>query len=552
MNSPIRHLILLNALCLVCAGIIARAEDASNTTMTSTNAAAFTTNAMETATNTAMPAATSASNAAGAGTNATFSISIRDCITRALQNNFEIRIQRLNPSIQSWGITLAQGAFDPVLSASAEYTDSVLPSQNGFSSISTNGTVFTTNLTMTGSAARTLTLSPSVGVGGTFASGARYDLSASPVGRAPSLRDNFVYSGEAAFSVAQPLLKNFGFDVNTAQIRIARKGQQIAIHNFINQVITSISTVESAYYELVFSIEDQKAKLDDLTLAKQLLDETRRKVQIGVSSPLDVTTAESGVASREEAVILADRTIKDNENALKLLISQNVMEFRNVSFVPVDYPVVETVVTDVDRSIRVAMQKRPDYLAAINNLERQNIQIKFSRNQLWPELDVNGSYGLNGVGGSFDDWNDSVASRNYPVWAAGVSLTFPLGNRQARANYQSARLTADQLLLQLKQLEQQIVVGVDNAAGHVETNLKSVDAAVVARRLAEESYQAERTKLQAGTSTTLNVLTQESALADARSREIRARASYSESLVALAQAEGTTLERHNIVLNERF
>ena len=138
------------------------------------------------------------------------------------------------------------------------------------------------------------------------------------------------------------------------------------------------------------------------------------------------------------------------------------------------------------------------------------------------------------------------------MWAAGVSFSFPLGNRQARANYHSARLQADQLLLELKQLEQQIVVGVDNAVGHVETNLKSVEAARVALRLAEESYQAERTKLQAGTSTTLNVLQQESALADARSAEIRARANYSESLVALAQVEGTTLERNNIALDQHF
>ena len=145
-----------------------------------------------------------------------------------------------------------------------------------------------------------------------------------------------------------------------------------------------------------------------------------------------------------------------------------------------------------------------------------------------------------------------VGTRENPVWAGGVTVTFPLGNRQARANYQTARLQVEQFLLQLKQLEQQIVVAVDNAVGHVQTNLKSVEAAAAARRLADESLKAEKTKLLAGTSTTFLVLQAQSQLATARSAEIRARADYAESLVTLAQAEGTTLQKNNIALDERF
>jgi outer membrane protein TolC len=263
-------------------------------------------------------------------------------------------------------------------------------------------------------------------------------------------------------------------------------------------------------------------------------------------------TSEAGVAERLQAVILAARTIKDNENALKLVISQNVQEFRGESLVPVDYPDVRPVETDVDHSISTALQLRPDYVAALQTVERQNIQVKFNHNQLWPEIDLSGSYGWNGGANNFGDLVSSEATRNYSVWSAGVSVTFPLGNRAARGTYNQSRLQADQLLLQLKQLEQQTIVNVDNAVGHVRTNYESVQAARAATRLAYESYEAEKTKLQAGTSTPVLVLQQESALADARSAQIRAEASYSESLVALAQAEGTTLQRHHIQLNESF
>ena len=469
------------------------------------------------------------------------SITIRECVERALQNNFDIKIQRANPTIDSWGVVFQPGVYDPKLSGSINYIDNTSPTGAAKS-------IWSSKL-------ETTTLAEQLSLSGNFVSGATYDLSASPTRTKGLLTTNtvgFVYAGSTTLAVTQPLLKNFGFGANTALIRIARKQRDIDVQRFLNQVITSISAVHNAYYELVFAIEDYKAKREDLGLAQQLLDENRRKLQIGTMSPLDVVQAESGVASRERAIILAERTIKDNENALKLLISQNVGEFLGESFVPVDYPVVEMVETDVDSSIRTALESRPDYIAAKQAVEKQNIQVKFNRNQLWPEIDLGASYGWNGLGDSLGNWASDVRTRDNPVWSVGVIATFPLGNRQARANYHTARLQAGQLLLQLKQLEQQIVVAVDNAVGHVRANLKGVEAASAATRLADESYKAEKSKLLAGASTTFLVLQAESLLADARSAEIRARADYAESLVALAQQEGTTLQKNNIVPDERF
>jgi outer membrane protein TolC len=352
--------------------------------------------------------------------------------------------------------------------------------------------------------------------------------------------------------VSQPLLKNFGFDVNSATIRIARKSRDIAIQNFLQQVINTISAVENAYYELVFAIEDFKAKRDDRALAQQLLDEDRKRLQTGTISPLDVTQAEAGVAERQRALIVAERTIKDNENALKLLISQDVSEFAGTSVVPADPVALEIIATDVAGSVRTALQSRPDYRAAQNTVEQQNILIKFNRNQLWPEVDVKASYGYNTGGDNFNDSINNYGTGRNPVWAAGVTLSFPLGDRASRAGYHSAKLQAEQLLLQLKRLEQQIIVAVDNAVGHVQSNWKGVEAAREATRLANESYKAEKTKLLTGSSTTFLVLQAASQLADARSAQIRAEADYNESLVTLAQTEGTTLQRHHVQLNEEF
>ena len=465
-----------------------------------------------------------------AETNQVKSLPLRECVERALANNIEIRAERINPDIKTWGITGAQGIYDPVLSGGINYQDATTPQDPGVPSKTQQ------------------TLDPTLGLAGKLPTGATYDFTANDTRLSGNIVTNFLYTGQAGVSVSQPLLKNFGLGINSANIRIARKSKAIAVQNFAQLVMTKIGAVSAAYYELVFAIENHKAKVEDLNQAKQLLDEDRRRVQVGVLTPLDVTQAEAGVAEREQAVILAARTIKDNENVLKRLICREVSEFRGLSLLPVDYPLVQRIQTDVAESTRTALTRRPDYLSAQEALARQNIGVQFNRNQLWPEIDLQGSYGLNGRGRSFSGYNDNLTTGDSPVWGVGVAVSFPLGNRPARSAYHIARLDADQLLLQLKELEQDIIVQVDNAVGHVEANLKSYEAAHEATRLAQESLDAEKKKLLAGTSTTFLVLQAQAQLADARSAEIRARADYNESLVALDQAEGTILVKNNILL----
>jgi outer membrane protein len=477
-------------------------------------------------------------------TNQMQSLTLRECVERALENNLEIKSQRINPSIGTWGVVGAQGIYDPLLAGTV------------------NGQGTTTSLSDSDAAGlglppgtfRNKNFEANASLTGKLPTGATYDLSAfGDHSYGNSFSNTFdEFSGDAAATLTQPLLKNFGLGVNAATIRIARENRNVAVQNFVQFVMTTIGNVANAYYELIFAIENHKTAVENRELAQQLLDENREREQVGTMSPLDVIQAEAGVAESEQNVILTARAIKDNENTLKRLICQQVTEFRGVSLVPVDYPLVQMVALDVAESTRTALQIRADYLSALHAVERQNINVQFNHNQLWPQLDLTGTYALNGLGHDFSGFDDNLGSGKSPSWNVGVIVSYPLGNRQARSNYHIARLDADQAVLSLKSLEQDIIVAVDNAVGHVETDLKSVEAARAATRLAQESLDAEKKKLLAGTSTTFLVLQAQTQLATARSAETRAEADYSESLVALDLAEGTILQKNNIVLDEKF
>jgi outer membrane protein len=492
----------------------------------------------------AMVLTLSSVRAEDAATNQIKSLTLRECIARALENNLEIKSQRINPSIGTWGVVNAQGVYDPLLSGTI----------NNQSTTTWLSTSDATALGLPPGTERQKSWTAGAGLSGKLPSGATYDLSTfGDHSYGNSFSNSFdEFSGDAGVTVTQPLLRNFGFGVNAALIRIARENKSVAVQNFIQFVMTTISNVANAYYELVYAIENHKAALETREEAQTLLDQNRIQERVGTMSPLDVIQAEAGVAESEQNVITTARAIKDNENTLKRLICQQVTEFRGVDMVPVDYPVVQMIALDVDESTRRALETRADYQSAIHTLESQNINVQFNHNQLWPEVNLTGTYNLDGLGHSFDSFSDNLTSTRSPYWNVGVVVSVPLGNRQARANYHIAKLDADQALLSLKSLEQDIVVAVDNAVGHVETNLKSVEAARAATRLAQESLDAEEKKLQAGTSTTFLVLQAQTQLATARSAQIRAEADYYESLVALDLSEGTILRKNDILLDDKF
>ena len=468
------------------------------------------------------------------------SLTLRECIERALAGNLDIRIERVAPAIQSWSIIRAQGAFDPAFVGELSYQDSsepLAPERAASLSLSTlDQQRLRTRAALTG----------------TLPTGTRYDLSAFDTTRSSgTLAPSFVYTGTTSLALTQPLLKNLGRSANTTAIRVARKDRQIALEQVARQVIDTVSDVSRAYFELVFAIEDHTAKLEDLNRAKALVADNRARVEVGVMSPLDVTQADAGAAEREEAVIVAERAITDRENALKRLIASDVTALRGVSLRPAESLRDEPVETDAAGSSRTALEHRPDLIQARHDVERRGMLRAFTRNQAWPEVDLETSYGLNARGDNVGNFTENVADRDNPVWSIGVIATIPLGNRQAKAAYRIARLEEEHAMLTLKRLEQDVLIEVDNAVGQVQTNYKRVEATRVASRLAEESFKAEEAKLRAGASTSFLVLQAQSQLAAARSADIRARADYSESLVELARVEGTTLQKHDITLDDQ-
>jgi len=164
-------------------------------------------------------------------------------------------------------------------------------------------------------------------------------------------------------------------------------------------------------------------------------------------------------------------------------------------------------------------------------------------------LDLFGSYGYSGSDREFSGALDQFRRGSSPFYSAGAEVSIPLGNTGARNNYKAAKAAKEQLALQLKQLEQIVLVGIENAIAVAMTSFERVRATKNASEFAEAALDAEQKKLQNGKSTSFQVLQLQRDLTAARSSEIRALADYNIALSRLASAEGTTLERRKISLD---
>jgi len=469
------------------------------------------------------------------------SLSLDDCIQQALTHNLDVQIQRYNPQISLFNLSGSYSGYDPTFGFSGQHQ------------YNRSGAEFENGQRVAGSQYNADTYASSINGGTPW--GMTYDLGgnvSSTTGRNPVTNNFFVpiqnSSGQVGLSLDQPLLKNFWIDSTRLNIRINKNRLQYSLQGVRSQVITSITDVENAYFELIYAQENVKVQQEALDLAQTQLDQDKQRVQIGSMSPLDVQQDEPQVATSRANLISAQNGLSIAENTLKNLLTDDYALWHGTNIQPTETLTADLQLFDLQDSWNKGMSQRPDLLQSRLNVEAQGIQLKFYKNQIYPSLDLIGSYGFNGAGRQFGDTFSQINQADRPFYTYGAQFSMPLSNVGPRNQAKAGKVSLEQLLLQLKQLEQNIMVQIDNAVKQAESTYQSVEATKQARIYAEAALDAEQKKYAVGKSTTFTVLQLQNNLTAARSQEIRSLADYNKALANLAEAEGSTLARNNINL----
>ena len=516
-------------------------------------------------------------------------ISLPQIIERVLENDRDLEISRIALEEAGYNVSAAAGAYDPVAGFRAYRTRSVFPIA------SLIGGAADGKLTQ-----QELNGTPQIGglspwMGGSYTANF---VNSRQLTDSQFATLNPQYPNSISLNLSQPLWRGLRFDENRHRLQVARKNKQLSAEQFRQRVIEIVTQAIGAYWELDFAWRNLDVQSEAVRLAERQYASNRRQAEQGLLAPIDVVAAQTQVATFEQNLFAAQQALTQAENGLKSMMLANRNDLLwSTGLIPETQPNLSVAVPSLEEALQHALKARPELAESAISLEMNKLDARLSEEQAKPRIDAFAnltaaglagrplppgpnpftagtdtligrlnqlselaglpavppiSFGSNGVPpiflGSYGQSLSNLAAGNFPSAQVGLQISFPLRNRTAMAQAASSAAEGRRLRALRDQIEMAVEADVRNAVQLVTSAQSRLDAAVLARRSAEEQYASEQRQFQAGTSTVFLVLERQTGFITARSREVRSRADLGEAIANLDRATARTIEAQKITV----
>jgi outer membrane protein len=469
----------------------------------------------------------------------TLTLTVDEAVRMALGSNLDLAAERLRPGIGDTQVAAAAAAFRPAISSSVQRNNQLQPPANFLVPFSTRTDVVSSNV---GLQQRL----PWFGTSYSLA----WDSSNTDSNSILNSYNPLVQSG-LSLNVSQPLLRDLRTDAPRLQLTASRLGRDTAGTRLKESEVWTVAGVKAAYWNLVSARANVDARRTAVQLAEELVRVNRAKVDVGQSPPLDLVSAQAEAASNQEQLIIAETAVRQAEDRLRLLIFDTSEDVWNVALDTVDSPPVGMVALDVDNAIANALRDRTDLARARIGVSTADSVVTFASNQRLPDVRLNAAYQASGLGGTevlrsggfpgtvvgpgnvtnFGAVLDQVFRTDYPTWAVGVSVSYPIGGSAQDATFARSRLERTQAEARVKSAEGRVVQQIREAAWKVEMNAKRVETTRAVTTFAEQRLDAERKRFEVGMSTSFLVIQAQRDFVQARTNELSAILAYDLALV---------------------
>lgn len=451
-----------------------------------------------------------------------------------LANNLDLQVELVSPTIAQTTVDEEQAKFESIFTGSARR------------SLTDRPTEFVTQSSQATINSFELGLRVPLPTGGT----ASVNF---PFGRSETDNPFSAFGGAAAFdadvrfSISQPLLRGAWAETNTYSIRVAEYENKITNARTKLEAIRILANADRAYWLLYAARRELEVRRQEYDLALEQLEQARRKVAAGDAPPIEITRAESGVAERLEAIIIAETIVLRQQRDLKRIMNHPDLPMDSPTFiVPTTDP--DPLYLDLDPVAlgEYAVSNRMEMLELELQLAIDASTIDLQRNSALPLVVLDYSYNIGGLGGSFGRVFDQISERSFEDWSVGLTAEIPIGNEAAKARVRRAILTRLQRLASRDLRRTAILQEVYDAVDRLNQDWQRILAARQAAILAGRTYEAEQRQFEVGLRTSTDVLDAAARLADAQSREVRALADYQIARVNIAFGTGTLLGHDRI------
>lgn len=483
-------------------------------------------------------------------------LSLGEAVALSIKNNLDVEVERFAPLIAETQYEEAWGAYDPVVSADAGYEVQKAPVTflTGINPIEVNRT------RTSGGGVGVDQLIPWLGA----SVGLRFEGSETET-RSQIQSLNPQYDSSLFLTATVPLLRGLVWNEAWTRVKTSRVTAAEVDADFRTALMNDIQSTADSYWNLVAARDQVRVAQKSLETARALLEQTKTQFEVGVVSRVEVVEAEAGVADREfELIRTANQFRNAQDGLIDDVLGDGLGAMTDLQFSPTEDPgAFQVRSVAVDKSVDTAFRLRPELEAARLRVDREEVELKFAKNQRLPQLDAEMRVGYVGVsgdergpptgrfGGDFNDsTNDFLDSDGNDNYSFVGRFSIPIPNTAARKRVERERFQLRRSNTQQLRLEQTIILEVRNAARTLKASEQGIDASERRRLAAEEQLRAERIRLEHGESTPFEVLQRESDLVEAESQKIAALQTYRSAEVALERAQGTILDFYDVVLEQ--
>jgi multidrug efflux pump len=470
----------------------------------------------------------------------TLKLTLDEAVRRAIENNPDLAIVRLDTEVEAAHVGESRGAFAPVFSTTVGHSGNTTAPTNfllGDSGVEVNDSFWSTGVR------QRLPFG-----GGTWS--ASWDSARTTTNNPISSFDPSLQAG-FQLAVSQPLLKDRGIDTARYQYSIARRNERSSDLHAREAAVQTTAAVKQAYWTLKATRANVLVQQRSLELAQELERQTRIRVDAGQTPPLDLVQAQAEVAQRRENLIRARTGDDDAEDRLRRLIMNPAdVTFWAVRFDPIEEPTGRDAMPDVDAIVAKALGERLDIARANLDLENAKTTTAFLDNQRLPDVRLETSYRGSGLAGSqfirnggfpgtvigersrsFGDALGQAFGPDYPTWSVGITVAKSFGHTYEDASRAGADVERRQAAQRISSLQLQAAESIRQAGRQIRSTAERIDAARAGATLAQQRLDSEQRRYEAGLSTTFLVTQAQRDLLQAQVNLLQTTLDYESALV---------------------
>lgn len=501
-------------------------------------------------------------------------LTLKEAFYIAIKNNPSIKASELDPVASMETVRESNGTFDPNLTAQGDIEKTVVPVT---SALQTGGATsfvqkfYDWNFGINKVSAIT---------NGTFGLTFNNDRSLSNSTFAGVNPD---YSPTLALSLSQPLLQNFGWQWATINVQIAESGQKQAQWTYGQALQDFVQKIGNDYWNVVLSEENLEVARAALVFNLDLVRQNAISVKVGTLAPINLQEAQSAAATAEANVYTAEANLKNSRVQLR----QDVMLNPYGTFIPEEIQPLtrpnpqERIVVDEERALELAVLYVPSLGSMREAIRDALLQVKYSENQVLPQLNLGAQFGLTSsagttpcqkplgtpvkdsgnctpsgfpslsgnkvpFGGIYGDALDRLWGFTYYNYAAVLTFQMPLDNAVPRAALAQARVLYEQQRVLYRAALSQAVVNVQSSIANLYADQKRAFATASATYYAREALHDEEVMFRVGMATTHDLLQFQEEEVSAEGNQVQAEVDLENAKLALAHSDGTILQEFNI------